>query len=50
MPRPLRFIPQPGSFVEVTTRTFQSHLLLSPGPLLNEIIPWRPRPQPDSQR
>jgi putative transposase len=38
MARLLRFIPDGGSLVEVTTRTFQSRLLLTPKPLLNRII------------
>ena len=36
--RPLRFIPQPGSLVEVTVRTFQSCFLLRPSPVLNKLI------------
>jgi hypothetical protein len=38
MARPLRFITEGGALVEVTTRTFQSRLLLTPKPLLNRII------------
>ncbi|HEY0512697.1 MAG TPA: transposase [Thermoanaerobaculia bacterium] len=38
MARLLRFIPDTGSLVEVTTRTFQSRLLLTPKPQLNRII------------
>jgi hypothetical protein len=38
MARPLRFIQEGGALVEVTTRTFQSRLLLTPKPLLNRII------------
>jgi hypothetical protein len=38
MARLLRFIPDGGSLVEVTTRTFQSRLLLTPKPQLNRII------------
>ncbi len=38
MPRLLRFIPEGGALVEVTTRTFQGRLLLTPRPLLNRII------------
>jgi REP element-mobilizing transposase RayT len=38
MARSLRFIPEGGALVEVTTRTFQSRLLLTPRPLLNRII------------
>jgi len=37
MPRLLRYF-QPGSLVEVTTRTFQGRLLLRPGAALTEII------------
>jgi REP element-mobilizing transposase RayT len=39
MSRSLRYIPEGGSLVEVTTRTIQSRLLLTPNPLLNRIIP-----------
>src|SRR5215207_5753681 len=38
MPRSLRYVPDGGSLVEVTTRPFQSRLLLTPTPLLNRII------------
>ena len=38
MSRPLRFIPEPKTLVEVTTRTLQSRLLLRPSKELNEII------------
>jgi REP element-mobilizing transposase RayT len=38
MPRRVRFVPEGGALVEVTVRTFQSRLLLRPGPALNEII------------
>jgi REP element-mobilizing transposase RayT len=38
MARLLRFIPDNGSLVEVTTRTIQSRLLLTPTPQLNRII------------
>lgn len=38
MPRLLRFIPEGGTLVEVTTRTLQGRLLLTPKPLLNRII------------
>lgn len=38
MPRLLRFIPEGGALVEVTTRTLQGRLLLTPKPLLNRII------------
>jgi REP element-mobilizing transposase RayT len=38
MSRGLRFVPEGGALVEVTVRTFQSRLLLRPGPAVNEII------------
>src|SRR3954468_1975240 len=38
MARLLRFVPDGGSLVEVTTRTIQSRLLLTPTPQLNRII------------
>jgi putative transposase len=38
MPRPLRFVPEKDTLVEITTRCFQSQYLLTPSPLLNEII------------
>ena len=38
MPRRVRFVPEGGALVEVTVRTFQSRLLLRPGPALNEIL------------
>lgn len=38
MARLLRFIPDGGSLVEVTTRTLQSRLLLTPSPELNRIV------------
>jgi REP element-mobilizing transposase RayT len=38
MARLLRFIPDSGSLVEVTTRTIQSRFLLTPTPQLNRII------------
>ncbi|PYQ55818.1 MAG: hypothetical protein DMF53_27265 [Acidobacteria bacterium] len=38
MARLLRFIPAPGSLVEVTTRTIQSRPLLTPSPLFNRIF------------
>jgi len=38
MSRGLRFVPEGGALVEVTIRTFQSRLLLRPGPAVNEII------------
>src|SRR6185436_1413882 len=36
--RHIRFIPDNGSLVEVTIRTFQSRFLLRPNPTLNQII------------
>jgi hypothetical protein len=38
MSRPLRFIPESQTLVEVSTRTVQSRLLLRPSPALNEIV------------
>ena len=38
MSRPIRFIPQNGSLVEVTVRTFQSRFLLRPSLVLNQVI------------
>ncbi len=38
MARLLRFVPDNASLVEVTTRTIQSRLLLTPTPQLNRII------------
>ncbi len=38
MPRLLRFIPEGGALVEVTTRTLQGRLLLTPKPQVNPII------------
>lgn len=38
MARPLRFIPAPGTLVEVTNRTIQSRPLLAPSPLFNRIF------------
>jgi REP element-mobilizing transposase RayT len=38
MSRPLRFIPEEGSFVEVTCRTDQGRYLLRPDPELNDIL------------
>jgi hypothetical protein len=38
MARRVRFVPEGGSLVEVTVRTFQSRFLLRPGPSLNEIV------------
>jgi REP element-mobilizing transposase RayT len=37
MPRPLRFIPE-NSLVEITTRTIQGRLLLTPSPELNDLV------------
>jgi hypothetical protein len=38
MPRKLRHIPEGGSLVEVTCRTVQSRLLLTPRPFVWEIV------------
>jgi REP element-mobilizing transposase RayT len=38
MSRPLRFLPEQGSLVEITCRTVHSRFLLRPGPELNEIV------------
>ena len=38
MSRPLRFIPEGGALVEVTSRTIHSRFLLRPGRKLDEII------------
>ena len=38
MPRKLRHIPEGGSLVEVTCRTIQSRLLLTPRPFVREIV------------
>jgi REP element-mobilizing transposase RayT len=38
MPRRLRFIPEGGALVEVTTRTIQGRYLLKPSPELKKII------------
>jgi REP element-mobilizing transposase RayT len=38
VPRLIRFIPEGGALVEITTRTLQGRLLLTPKPLLNRII------------
>jgi len=38
MPRKLRHIPEGGSLVEVTCRTVQSRLLLTPRPFVREIV------------
>lgn len=38
MSRRLRFVPPGGSVVEVTTRTIQGRLLLTPSPKFNQII------------
>ena len=38
MSRHLRFIPEGGALVEVTSRTIQGRLLLCPSPKLNDII------------
>ena len=38
MSRPIRYMPDPYTVFEVTTRTMQSRLLLKPSPELNSII------------
>lgn len=38
MPRSLRYVPAPGSLVEVTTRTVHGRLLLKPTPGINEAV------------
>ena len=38
MSRPLRFVPEKKTLVEVTTRTVQSRFLLQPSDELNEIV------------
>jgi hypothetical protein len=38
MSRPLRFIPDPKTLVEVSTRTVHSRLLLRPSQEINEIV------------
>src|SRR5688572_4767412 len=38
MSRPIRYIPEDGSLVEVTCRTIQARFLLRPSPALNEIV------------
>jgi transposase IS200 family protein len=38
MGRTLRFVPEGGALVEVTTRTIQSRLLLRPSPATNEVV------------
>ena len=38
MARRLRFVPDGGSLVEVTTRTLQGRFLLKPSPRLNSIV------------
>jgi hypothetical protein len=38
MPRPLRFVPAPGTLIEVTTRTIQGRLLLRPTPPINQAV------------
>ncbi len=38
MSRPLRFIPEGGALVEVTTRTIQGRLLLRPSQKLNDVF------------
>lgn len=38
MSRPLRYVPTPGTLVEVTTRTVQGRLLLQPTPAVNQAV------------
>jgi hypothetical protein len=38
MPRSLRYVPAPGTLVEVTTRTIQGRLLLRPTPATNQAV------------
>ena len=38
MARRVRFIPEGGALVEITTRTIQGRHLLTPGPAVNEVI------------
>jgi hypothetical protein len=38
MARRVRFIPEGGTLVEITTRTIQGRHLLTPGPAVNEIV------------
>lgn len=38
MPRSLRFVPSPGTLVEVTSRTVQGRLLLKPTPPINQAV------------
>lgn len=38
MPRTLRFVPTPGTLVEVTTRTVQGRLLLQPTSAVNDAV------------
>lgn len=38
MPRPLRYLPAPGTLVEVTTRTVQGRMLLQPAPTINQAV------------
>lgn len=38
MPRPLRYVPAPGTLIEVTTRTVQGRLLLQPTPPVNKAL------------
>jgi hypothetical protein len=38
MPRRVRFIPEGGALVEITTRTIQGRHLLTPGPAVNEVV------------
>jgi hypothetical protein len=38
MPRSLRYVPEPGTLVEVTTRTVHGRLLLKPTPPINQAV------------
>jgi hypothetical protein len=38
MSRPLRFIPEGGSLVEITCRTDQGRYLLRPDPVIDDIL------------
>jgi len=38
MSRPIRFIPEEGSLVEITCRTDQGRYLLRPDPVINDIL------------
>ncbi len=38
MGRDIRYLPSPGTLVEVTVRTIQQRYLLRPGPRLNQLV------------